>query len=96
MSIVGPRPEVRKYVKLYDCTQLKVLDLKPGLTDYASLAYLNESEVLAQSNNPEKTYIETIMPEKLALNIKYLQEQSFGIDLKIIYKTILGIIAKKN
>lgn len=96
MSIVGPRPEVRKYVALYDCKQLKVLDLKPGLTDYASLAYLDENAMLAASPTPEDTYIEHIMPAKLELNIKYMQEQSFLIDLKTIFKTIAGILSKND
>jgi lipopolysaccharide/colanic/teichoic acid biosynthesis glycosyltransferase len=94
MSIVGPRPEVRKYVMLYDCTQAKVLTLKPGLTDYASLAYMNENELLAKSARPEEAYIETIMPAKLNLNLKYLEERNFFIDLKIIYQTIIRIIIK--
>lgn len=96
MSIVGPRPEVRKYVALYDCNQLTVLDLKPGLTDYASLAYLDENAMLAASPSPEAAYIETIMPAKLELNIKYMQEQSLLVDLKIILKTIAGILAKNK
>lgn len=93
MSVVGPRPEVQEYVKLYNKEQLKVLSVKPGLTDYASLAYINENEVLEKSSNPQKTYIEEIMPEKLALNQKYIQEKSFFTDLNIIIKTLLKIIA---
>lgn len=88
MSVVGPRPEVRKYVDLYTVEQIKVLDVRPGLTDYASLEYINESEILGNSPDPEKTYIETIMPAKLELNLLYITEQSFGGDLKIIFKTI--------
>ncbi len=92
MSLVGPRPEVKKYVDLYDKNQLKVLDIRPGITDWASLHYFKESELLAQSSNPEKTYIEEIMPEKLELNLKYIENQSFTGDLNIIFKTILKII----
>ena len=68
MSLVGPRPEVRKYVELYTDEQQKVLSVKPGITDYASIEYMDENEILGKSNDPEKTYIEEIMPEK----IKYL------------------------
>ncbi len=92
MSLVGPRPEVRKYVNLYNSEQLKVLNVKPGLTDYASIEYIDESDLLAQSNNPEETYIEVIMPAKLKLNFKYIEKQSFGIDLSILAKTFLKII----
>jgi len=94
MSIVGPRPEVRKYVSLYNLDQLKVLSVKPGITDYASIEYSNENELLAQSDNPEKTYIEEVLPTKLELNQKYLNEQGFLTDLKIIFKTIRKIVSK--
>ncbi len=92
MSIVGPRPEVRKYVDFYTSEQLKVLDVKPGLTDYASLEYIDESNVLAMSENPEKLYIDTIMPAKLELNLKYIRERSMRKDLIIIAKTFQGIL----
>jgi len=88
MSFVGPRPEVRKYVNLYNYGQMKVLSVKPGLTDYASLEYINENEILERYDNPEKVYIAKIMPEKLALNIKYINEKGFFTDLKIMLKTI--------
>jgi lipopolysaccharide/colanic/teichoic acid biosynthesis glycosyltransferase len=93
MSIVGPRPEVRKYVNLYTSDQLKVLSVKPGITDYASIEYSNENELLAQSANPEKTYIEDVLPAKLELNQKYLNEQGFITDLKIIFQTMKKIIS---
>ena len=92
MSFVGPRPEVRKYVEMYDDEQLQVLAVRPGLTDYASLEYINENEILAKSENHEKTYIDEIMPAKLKLNLKYIEEKSFWVDLKIIFKTALKII----
>ena len=92
MSLVGPRPEVRKYVDMYNEEQKKVLQVKPGITDYASIEYVNENEVLAKSSNPEETYIKEIMPHKLQLNIKYISEKSFATDLKIIFRT-LGKIA---
>jgi len=95
MSIVGPRPEVRKYVELYNEDQMKVLDVRPGLTDYASLMYINENEILGSSPDPESVYIHEIMPAKLELNLKYIKEKSFANDLGIIFKTIRGIISSK-
>jgi len=92
MSVVGPRPEVRKYVELYSDTEKKVLTVRPGLTDYASLAYINENEVLAAATNPEQTYIHTVMPEKLQLNLKYIEKQSFMEDIRLIFKTLISII----
>jgi len=91
MSLVGPRPEVRKYVDLYDEEQKKVLCVKPGITDYASLEYINENELLAQSSDPEKTYINEVMPAKLKLNRIYISEKSFWVDLKIIARTAAKI-----
>ena len=94
MSIVGPRPEVRKYVELYTKEQLNVLSVKPGLTDYASLEYINESEILGNSEDPNQTYINEIMPLKLKLNLKYISKISFITDLSLIFKTIIRILAK--
>lgn len=91
MSVVGPRPEVNKYVKLYSKEQLRVLEAKPGLTDLASLAYINENEVLGKAEDPEKTYIEEIMPAKLKLNLEYIEKQNIAFDLKIIFRTIVSI-----
>lgn len=93
MSFVGPRPEVRKYVDLYNYGQLKVLAIKPGLTDYASLKYINEGEILASYSDPEKAYIDKIMPEKLTLNLQYIKEQSFLTDIKILAKTVIGVFS---
>ena len=93
MSIVGPRPEVRKYVDLYTDEQKKVLSVRPGLTDYSSIEYIAENEILALSENAEKIYIEKIMPRKLELNIKYIQNKSFITDLKIIFKTVFKIFS---
>lgn len=92
MSVVGPRPEVPKYVSLYNAQQRLVLTVKPGLTDYASIKYVKENEILEKSSNPEQTYIDEIMPEKLALNIQYIREKSMLVDLKIIINTALAII----
>lgn len=94
MSVVGPRPEVKKYVDLYTETQRKVLDVKPGLTDWASISYIDENEILGKSSNPEKTYIEEIMPAKLALNLKYIEEISLLTDLKIIFLTFFKIFRR--
>jgi len=91
MSVVGPRPEVPKYVLLYNEEQQNVLSIKPGITDFASIEYVRENELLSQSPNPEKAYIEEIMPAKLALNLKYVREQSFLTDMKIILQTVKAI-----
>lgn len=88
MSVVGPRPEVRKYVNLYTPEQLKVLTVKPGLTDLASLKYINENEILSKSSTPEKTYIEEIMQEKLKLNMEYIAKNNLWFDIQLIFKTI--------
>lgn len=92
MSLVGPRPEVSKYVSLYNEEQLKVLSIKPGITDYASLQYFSENELLAKSNNPEQTYINEIMPEKLRLNLLYIKNKNIKTDFLIILKTIGRIL----
>lgn len=96
MSIVGPRPEVRKYVDMYTPEQMRVLSVRPGLTDYASIRYVNENELLATSPDPEKTYIEEIMPDKLKLNLKYIDEQSVGTDLRIILMTLKAIVVRND
>jgi len=92
MSLVGPRPEVRKYVNLYNSEQKSILDVKPGITDLASIMYYNENEILANSVNPEQTYINEIMPIKLEINKKYINEMSLLTDLKIIFKTFMKLI----
>ena len=91
MSVVGPRPEVREYVDLYSTEQQKILSVKPGITDYASLAYFEENELLAKSDNPTETYIKEIMPSKLELNKRYIENPTIGADLKIIWLTIKKI-----
>ncbi len=96
MSIVGPRPEVRKYVDLYTPDQMRVLSVRPGLTDYASIRYVNENELLATSADPEQTYIQEIMPDKLNLNLKYIDEQSFRTDCKIILETLKAILVRNE
>ncbi|MCC6372999.1 MAG: sugar transferase [Bacteroidia bacterium] len=93
MSLVGPRPEVRKYVELYNTEQKKVLLIKPGITDYASLQYFEENELLSRSKDPEETYIKEIMPAKLELNKRYIKEAGFITDIKIIWGTVRRIFS---
>lgn len=95
MSIVGPRPEVPEYVNLYTQEQRKILRVKPGITDYASLEYFTENEILAKSEDPVKTYIEEVMPAKIKLNEKYLNNPVLSEDFKIIWKTFLKVIGVK-
>lgn len=92
MSLVGPRPEVRKYVELYTAEQRRVLRVRPGITDPASIRYRNENELLAHADDPEKCYRETIMPDKLRLNLEYIDTQSFMGDIGIIFRTFSSII----
>ncbi len=94
MSIVGPRPEVRKYVNYYTEQQRNVLLVRPGLTDIASIAYIDENEILAQAENPEQTYIEKIMQEKLSLNFEYIAHISLRYDVRIVCETLFRIIWK--
>lgn len=93
MSFVGPRPEVPKYVKLYDDYQKNVLKVKPGITDLASIEYRDESTVLGQSEDPEKAYIEEVLPTKLELNMKYIKKMSVFYDVYLIMKTLLRIVS---
>jgi len=92
MSLVGPRPEVRKYVDLYSDEQLRVLDVKPGITDIASLEYFDENTLLGKSDNPEKTYTDEIMPHKLSLNLHYIDNHSIFVDIKLILKTLIKVV----
>lgn len=92
MSLVGPRPEVPKYVELYDEYQEQILLVQPGITDYASIEFRNENEILGESYNPEETYIEEIMPTKIDLNMKYIKNISMVEDIKLIVSTILAIL----
>lgn len=94
MSIVGPRPEVSKYVALYSEEQLKILTVKPGITDYASIAYFHENEILAQATDPEKAYIEEVLPAKIKLNQRYLAKPTLSADLKIMLLTFLKMLGR--
>lgn len=93
MSFVGPRPEVPRYVELYTPYQRQVLLVRPGITDYASIAYRNENDLLAGADDPERMYIETIMPDKIELNMKYLREISPLTDVRLMLRTVLAVIA---
>lgn len=92
MSFVGPRPEAPKYVALYTKEQKKVLAVKPGITDPATITYNNEAELMSSTDDSEKIYIKQIMPRKLSLNSKYVENQTLITDAKIIFKTILLIL----
>lgn len=92
MSFVGPRPEVRKYVDMYTAEQMHVLSVRPGITDYASLLFIDENEILGRSADPEYEYIHNIMPEKLNLNLEYIQNHSFFGDIRLIFRTLLRIM----
>lgn len=92
MSLVGPRPEVRRYVDMYTDEQRLVLSVRPGITDYASIEYIDENRLLAQAEDPDRTYIEEILPAKIALNMRYIKHQTLGEYMKIIFLTLAKII----
>ena len=94
MSLVGPRPEVRHYVNYWTPEQMHVLDVRPCITDPASIKYLNENELLAQAEDPEKYYIEVIMQEKIKLYLEYAEKSSFWYDIKLIFQTFWVIITE--
>ena len=94
MSLVGPRPEVRKYVDLYTPEQLRVLDVRPGITDMASIRYRNENELLEQAADPEQYYRDVVMQDKLRINLEYIADHSFVKDLKIIFMTFKAVVAE--
>lgn len=94
MSFVGPRPEVEKYVKLYTSEQRKVLNVKPGITDYASMKYSNESNLLSEAEDPEEFYINTVMPDKIKINLESMQKGGFLGDFSVILLTLKKIFSK--
>lgn len=96
MSFVGPRPEVQHYVNMFTEEEKAILDVRPGITDWASLWNPDEGAVLAGSPDPEKAYMEKIRPTKLRLQLKYVRERTFLTDLKIIILTILSVVIKKR
>jgi lipopolysaccharide/colanic/teichoic acid biosynthesis glycosyltransferase len=92
MSLVGPRPEVRKYVNIYTPEQMMVLEVSPGITDYASIQFINENQLLANAENPDEYYINNIMPKKLEMNLQYIKSNNPFKDIILILKTIFRII----
>lgn len=92
MSLVGPRPEVAKYTKLYTPEQRKVLSVVPGITDWASIEYVDENVILGKAEDPDKAYIEQVMPDKIKYNMKYINNRSVGEYFKIIFTTFYRII----
>ncbi|GKI23432.1 glycosyl transferase [Odoribacter laneus] len=94
MSLVGPRPEVRKYVDMYTREQMHVLEVRPGITDLASIRYRNENELLEKTENPDKYYVEVIMRDKLRINLEYVKNHSFWYDIKLIFLTFWEIVTK--
>lgn len=94
MSIVGPRPEVRHYVNYWKPSQMRVLDVRPGITDPASIRYRNENELLAEAQDPEDYYINVIMQDKIRLYLEYVDNVSFCYDIKLIFQTFKAIITR--
>ena len=95
MSLVGPRPEVRHYVDYYTPEQMHVLDVRPGITDPASIKFRNENELMEKAEDPEKYYIEVIMQEKIRLYLEYVEKQGFWYDLGLIFKTFWVIVHER-
>jgi lipopolysaccharide/colanic/teichoic acid biosynthesis glycosyltransferase len=95
MSLVGPRPEVRKYVDMWTPEQLHVLDVRPGITDPASIRYRNENELLENADDPEKYYVEVIMQDKIKLYLEYVEKHSFWYDIKLIFQTFYTIVKER-
>lgn len=96
MSIVGPRPEVQRYTDMYTQEEKAILTVRPGITDWASIWNADEGAVLTESEDPEKAYLELIRPKKLKLQMKYVRERSFRVDLKIIFLTILAVLQPES
>jgi len=94
MSLVGPRPEVRRYVDLYTPEQMHVLDVRPGITSLASIRYRNENELLDKAEDPDQFYIDVVMQDKLAIDLEYVQNASFWYDVKLIFKTFWTIVTE--
>jgi lipopolysaccharide/colanic/teichoic acid biosynthesis glycosyltransferase len=92
MSLVGPRPEVRKYAEMFRRDYEEILQIKPGITDLASLKYRHESELLGRSENPEQQYLQEILPDKIRLNKEYRRQSSFLFDLGVIWKTVMKLV----
>ena len=95
MSLVGPRPEVRHYVDYWTPEQMHVLDVRPGITDPASIRYRNENELLEKTENPEQYYIDVIMQDKIKLYLNYVDNHGFWYDLKLIFQTLYSIVKER-
>ncbi len=96
MSLVGPRPEVRKYVDLYNTEQQIILAVRPGITDYASIEYVDENRILGLAENPEKAYIQEIMPAKIKLNMKFIENRSIVEYFRVIFLTVKAIFKTEH
>lgn len=94
MSLVGPRPEVRKYVDMYTPEQMRVLSVRPGITSLASIRYRNENDILAAADDPDRAYIERVMPDKIAIDLEYVERATLWNDIKLIFSTFREIIVK--
>ena len=94
MSLVGPRPEVRKYVDLYTSEQMQVLDVRPGVTSLASIRYRNENELLENVEDSDQYYINVVMQDKLAIDLEYIRNVSFGYDIRLVFQTFWEIIRR--
>lgn len=93
MSLVGPRPEVRKYVDMYDAEQMHVLDVRPGITSLASIRYRDENDILAAAEDPDRAYIEQVMPDKIAIDLEYVAKASLATDIALIFRTFKAILS---
>lgn len=94
MSLVGPRPEVRKYVDMYTPEQMRVLTVRPGITSLASIRYRNENDILAAAEDPNRCYVEQVMPDKLAIDLEYVDRATLWNDIRLIFSTFREIIVK--
>ena len=94
MSLVGPRPEVRKYVDMYTPEQMRVLTVRPGITSLASIRYRNENDILAAAEDPDRCYIEQVMPDNLAIDLEYVDRASLWNDILLIFSTFREIIVR--
>ncbi len=93
MSLVGPRPEVRKYVDMYNAEQMHVLDVRPGITSLASIRYRDENDILAAAEDPDRAYIEKVMPDKIAIDLEYVAKASLATDIALIFRTFKAILS---
>ncbi len=96
MSLVGPRPEVRQYTDMYTAEEKGILELRPGITDWASLWNCDEGAILAASDDPERDYLEKIRPEKIRLQLAYLRKRTFGVDVMILWQTLLAVVLRRK